>query len=247
MKVLSIIIPVFNEENTIEAVLKRAIEQRLNGWKKEIIVVDDGSTDSTRFKIHDLGFKNSIRIIRKGENKGRGSAVRTGIKACNGDAILFQDADLEYDPADWQLLLEMLESSKSKVVYGSRIKYWKRKRYISYYIGNRVMTSITNLLFGSRLTDVYTGYKLFDSKFLKSLTLISRGFELEAEITAQTLCRHEEIKEVSIQYAPRSFQEGKKIYYNDGITGLLMLVRCRFAYLMQFDRFSNNIEKTVNG
>lgn len=224
MKVLSIIIPIYNEEKTIRHILKTVIEQPVPGWNKEIIVVDDGSTDKSREILQY--FEKDIILIHKIHNRGRGAAIRQGIEVATGDAIIFQDGDLEYNPTDWEALLNALK--KNMTIYGTRMHSKNKKGYMSYYAGNKIMTAITNILFNSHLTDVYTGYKLFDAKFIKSIPLKSTGFELEAEITANILKKNLPIYEIPISYSPRSFRDGKKIYYSDGFIGLWTLLKIRF-------------------
>lgn len=222
MKKLSVIIPVYNEEKTIELVLQRVSGQEISGWEKEVIVVDDGSTDATASEISSTKFQiPNLKIIRHERNQGKGAAVRTGIAAATGDAVIIQDADLEYDPQDWPQLLFALENDPGVVaVFGSRELQKNHRSYFSYVLGVRLLNFMVNFLFATTLTDVYTGYKLFRTDFLKALPLESRGFEIEAELTCRVLKRGGRIKEVAISYSPRSFQEGKKIRGVDGLRGL---------------------------
>lgn len=224
MRKLSIIIPAFNEEKTIARVIKRVADQNLGMWQKEIIVVDDGSTDKTEEEIKKLEIEKLIFLHHK-QNYGKGTAIKTALGHVTGDAVIIQDADLEYDPKDIPKLLEALETSKSGVVYGSRELHPKRRGYPHYVLGVRILTALVNLRFGSHLTDAYTGYKLFRTDVLKSLNIKSTGFELEMELTVKLLRKNIKIKEVAINYTPRHFSEGKKIRLKDAIIGLIILFK----------------------
>lgn len=221
----SIIIPVYNEEKTIEKILKKVLGSPI---KKEVIVVNDGSTDET-LKI--LGkYKKEITYVSHQKNLGKGRAIRTGLKYVSGEIVLIQDADLEYDPSDYQNLIKPIIEKKAKVVYGSR---WLGKRKVKlsvFYLGTRLLTWITNLLYGTKITDESCGYKVFNTKLLKSLKLESRGFEFCPEVTAKLARKGIQITEVPIKYTPRSMSEGKKIKWRDGIMALYTLVRYRFNW-----------------
>ncbi|MBI4359260.1 MAG: glycosyltransferase family 2 protein [Candidatus Nealsonbacteria bacterium] len=220
---LSIIIPVFNEEKTITQVLERVLNQEIGDWEKEIIVVDDDSSDGTARKLEP--FFDRVRVFKHAQNRGKGAALQTGLGAAGGEAIIVQDADLEYDPADWGTLLRILaENPELAAVYGSRELSPERRGYFPYVLGVRFLTFLINLFFGSRLTDAYTGYKLFRAEAIKSINLKSRGFEIEAEITVKLLKGGFQIKEAPIHYRPRSFTEGKKIHARDGLRGLLTIL-----------------------
>ncbi len=226
---LSIIIPVFNEEKTIEEILRRIFIQDTGVWEKEIIVVDDGSEDNSKLKVKSFKSKYpDLKLLEHQTNLGKGAAIRTGLKASTGDAVLIQDADLEYNPADWPSLLKALENSETKTVYGSRELHPERHGYFHFVWGVRLLTSFTNLLYGSRLTDIYTCYKLLRREVLENLNLKSSGFEIEAEITCKILKAGIPIKEVPIRYIPRKFSEGKKIKIRDGIIGLWTILKNRF-------------------
>ncbi len=227
---LSILIPAFNEEKTIEAVLEKVAAQDFGGWSKEIIVVDDGSTDNSKIKIQNskLQFKiQNLRLIVHDKNRGKGAAIRTGVKEADGDAVIVQDADLEYDPADIKRLLDELDHGAS-VVFGSRELQPERRGYWHDVLGVRFLTWLVNLFFGSKLTDVYTCYKLFRAEVIKGINIESRGFELEMELTAKTLKMGYKIVEVPIHYYPRKFSEGKKIRAQDGLKGIWTLLKNRF-------------------
>jgi len=225
---LSIIIPVYNEEKTVEKVLKRVFDLSLD-CQKEIIVIDDGSTDGTGQVLSNLKGKLDFILLSHSENSGKGKALRTGIERASGEAIIIQDADLEYNPENWKEMLK--EFNGNNVVYGSRNIDPKRKGYSHCILGVWLLTKVNNLLFNSKLTDTYTCYKLIPANLIKSLGLRSNGFEIEAEMTAKILKKGIPIKEIPIDYSPRKFKEGKKIKFKDGIIGLWTIIKCRFSYL----------------
>ncbi|MCX8016198.1 MAG: glycosyltransferase family 2 protein [Patescibacteria group bacterium] len=225
---LSIIIPVFNEEKTISEILKRVEAVNLDNWEKEIIVVNDGSTDNTG-KIIEECFKTMPFVyIQHQKNQGKGTTIKTGLEKATGDFVLIQDADLEYDPNDYQKLLKLVEEG-SVVVYGSRnLDKNTQRGYFFYFLGGKLITTFCNLLFGSKLTDINTGYKLFKTEIIKNLNLQSKGFEFCEEVTAKILKRKIPIKEIAISYYPRTFKEGKKIKFKDGLIAILTLFKYRF-------------------
>lgn len=227
MKKLSIIVPVYNEEKTIDPVLKSLQKLKIPGWKKEIVVVNDGSTDNT-FKILKKYKKSkNFEVINHSENKGKGAALVTALKKVSGDVLVVQDADLEYNPEEISKLLKVYEK-KGGLVLGSRNLKPKRKGYAHYVFGVWILTTLTNVLFSSKLTDVYTCYKLMSVIDAKSLKLISYGFEIEMEIIAKALNNKIIITEVPISYTPRSFSEGKKINWRDGLKGLETMLRIKY-------------------
>jgi len=222
--ILSIIIPVFNEERTIRSVLDKVCRQPFD---KEIIVVNDGSTDRTT-EILRAARTAGLVVLHNRRNMGKGAAVRLGIKHARGDIILIQDADLEYNPDDYGRLVEPIVSGRAKVVYGAR-KAVRRKHLASVmsYIGNKSLTLVANLLYDARLTDVSTCYKVFSRDALKSLELRSTGFEFCEEVTAKILRKGLVIEEVPVSYFPRGYGEGKKIGWRDGIVAMLSLLKYR--------------------
>lgn len=227
---LSIIIPVYNEEKTISDVLARVSEQSYPGWNKEIIVVDDGSNDNSKVKIQNskIQFKiQNLVLISHDKNRGKGAAIKTGLSEMTGDAVIVQDADLEYEPADIKLLLDELDRG-ADVVYGSRNLKPERHGYLHYVLGSKLLDWLVNLFFWTNLTDVYTCYKLFRKEVIKKIDIKSRGFELEMELTVKALKLGYKIKEVPIHYHPRKFREGKKIRAKDGLKGIWTLLRYRF-------------------
>ncbi len=221
---LSVIIPVFNENKTMHRILEII---RSVPVEKEIIVVDDGSTDGTRDILKSQPQDGKVRVILHERNQGKGSAVRTGIREAKGDAIIIQDADLEYDPMDYPLLLDAMRKTDADVVYGSRFLGKKKVTSFWHRLVNGFLTVLTNILFGSHLTDMETCYKLFRSSLLKEIPLYSTGFEIEVELTVKTLKKGAKIVEVPISYKGRSFHEGKKIGWRDGVKAVVSLLKYR--------------------
>lgn len=226
-KKLSIIIPVFNEEKTIKDAIKRVLLQELNGWQKEIIVIDDGSTDNTQKELEN--FSDKIFVARHNKNLGKGAALRSGFAKCSGSAVIIQDADLEYSSADWPIMLEELEKNPDIVaIFGSRELNNKRKGYFLCILGVRILTFLVNFLFHSKLTDIYTCYKLMRADFIKKIKLKSNGFEIEAEITCKILKNKGVIKEVPISYFPRTYKQGKHIRIKDEFLGIKTILKYWF-------------------
>ena len=225
-KTLSIIVPAFNEEKTISEILNKIFQTDLSGWHKEVIVIDDGSTDHTRALLESMSGR--IRLLRHKTNRGKGAAIRTGLSEATGEVILIQDADLEYDPKDYKILIKALEENRALVVYGSRNLGRTPGGYFHYLWGGKLLTFLTNLLFRSKLTDINTGFKIFRADLIKKIPIVSDGFEFCEEITAKILKRNIPIKEVSIHYYPRTFKEGKKIRFSDGLIGIWTILRYYF-------------------
>ncbi len=226
---LSIIVPVFNEEATLEEIVQRIRETPL---EKEIIAVDDGSSDNSTKILEKMeqDFAPDFKFIKHEKNRGKGAAIRTGLDVANGDLILIQDADLEYDPKEYpQLIKPFFDDSQLEVVYGSRILSSNNARSsFVFYWGGRLLSGITNFLYGSQITDEPTCYKVFKTELLKSLDLCSDGFEFCPEVTAKILLRKIPIYEVPISYRPRSWKEGKKIQWKDGFIAIWVLIKYRF-------------------
>jgi len=235
MKKLSIIIPAYNEERTIDKVLKSLSKIKLfGGVTKEVIVIDDGSTDKTVSKV--VG-KKGIKLVKHKENLGKGMAVITGIKKAIGDYIIIQDADLEYNPRYINGLLAPVLSNKAEVVYGTRLdrlpnlsKEEKTFQFLLHYIGNRTLSLLTSILYGQWITDMETGYKLIPRRAFIDMNLHAKRFEFEPEITAKLLKKGYLIEEVSISTIPRGYDEGKKLNtVRDGIKALWAIIKYRFV------------------
>lgn len=221
---LSIIIPVYNESKTVGEIIRQV--KAVKGFDKEIIVIDDGSTDETSKVIKVI---KDINVIRHKANRGKGSAIRTGIAAAAGDYVMIQDADLEYDPQDILKLLEPIKQGKAEVVYGSRFTGPRRNMFFWHWMGNQLLTLVTNMLYNTTLSDMETCYKLMPVSLAKSLNLRAKRFEFEPEVTAKILKRGLRIWEVPISYAGREYHEGKKISWKDGIPALWALLKYRFV------------------
>ena len=225
---LAVIIPAYNERPTIEAILKQVCAQPL---ASQLIVVDDGSTDGTREYLKKAAQeKPMIQLFFHEKNEGKGAAVRRGISAATAPISIIQDADLEYDPADYAAVIRPILEGETKVSYGSRVLCKENDYPIdSFRLGSFVVTWMANLLYGCRLTDEPTCYKAFDTEFLQSLPLCCQGFEFCPEVTAWTRKRGQRIVEVPIRYDRRTIEEGKKIRWTDGVVALWTLLRLRFA------------------
>ena len=243
---LSIVMPVYNERATLEEIVKRvrAVDLTVNPdgrnpllsgpvlFEREIIIVDDGSTDGTRDILAEWMKKPApdMRIVFHAQNGGKGAALRTGFSHATGDVIVIQDADLEYDPRDFVKLLEPILDGRTPVVYGSRFLGGTRSAMsLSHTAGNKVLTVFTNVLYGTSLSDMETCYKCFRRDVIVGIPLRSRRFEIEPELTAKILKRGYTIFEVPISYYGRAFHEGKKITWRDGFTAVRTLLRYRFT------------------
>lgn len=235
---LTIIIPAYNESKTIQKIIERVKNAETKDVEKEIIVVDDGSNDGTRKIVERI---QGVKLILHEKNSGKGMSIRTGIKNSTGDIIIIQDADLEYDPNEYYKLIKPIIEDKARVVYGSRVLHQKKKfknkiflkgkhykSYSTFYIGGLLLTILTNILYDAKITDEATCYKVFDAKVLKSINLKCKRFEFCPEVTAKLLKMGYEIYELPISYYPRSYEEGKKIKFRDGIEAMFTLIKYRF-------------------
>ena len=225
---LSVLVPAYNESRTIAAMLE-AVYGRNPGRDLEVVIVDDGSTDGTYEAAAAAAAAHpGAKVIKHAKNSGKGAAIRTALAAATGDVVIIQDADLEYDPADYSLLLKPIEDGEAEVVYGSRLMKSDARSYHRYYWGGRLVSLWTNILYGSRLTDEPTCYKVFKTEMLRSFDLQCTGFEFCPEVTAKTLLRGVKIREFPVSYSPRRMEEGKKIRWTDGVIALWTLLKLRF-------------------
>ncbi|MDQ1419244.1 MAG: hypothetical protein QOJ52_1206 [Acidimicrobiaceae bacterium] len=226
-RLLSVIVPVYNERNTVGEIIRRMrlVDLPID---REIIVVDDGSSDGTD-KILAALQDSTIRVVSHETNRGKGAAVRTGVSLARGDVVLIQDADLEYDPQQWPRLLAPLLEGRAKVVYGSRYLGEREATTLLRWAGDRSLSVLTALLFNASLSDIETGYKLVDRQVLDSLDLTSERFDFEPEITAKLLRRHYRIYEVPVTYAGRAGTDGRKFTWRDGLAAARTLIRLRLA------------------
>lgn len=224
---LSVIMPVYNERETLEEIVKQVLD---TGLAYEIVMVDDGSTDGTRDIMKQWENDRIVRVIFHETNKGKGSAVRTGFQAACGEVLVIQDADLEYDPRDYPKLIQPIREGRADVVYGSRfIGGPARKVYFWHRVGNQMLTLLTNVLYNLDLTDMETCYKCFRAEVVKDIVLRSQRFEVEPEITAKIAKRGYRIFEVPISYYGREYHEGKKITGWDALPAIWTLIKYRLV------------------
>ena len=222
---LSVVMPVYNERTTIDEIVRRVLAVPL---RVELIVVDDGSKDGTSEVLDALQRELKFTLLRQ-HNAGKGAALRRGFQAVTGDVVVIQDADLEYSPEEFPQLIELICRDKADVVYGSRFLGRHRAFMFAHYVGNKLVTFATNLLYNTMLTDMETCYKAMRADVLRSMTLKSNGFGIEPELTAKIFKRGYRVYEVPITYAGRGYQEGKKITWRAGFTALWVLVKYRFT------------------
>ena len=222
---LSVVMPVFNERDTIDEIVGRVLGVPL---RIELIVVDDASTDGTRDRLQALQQQHGFRLFLQPRNQGKGAALRRGFAEVSGDIVVVQDADLEYSPEEYPALIDLIRTGHADVVYGSRFLGRHRVFLFTHYAGNRFLTLVTNVLYNTMLTDMETCYKVMRAEVLRSFTLKSNGFGIEPEITAKIFKRGYRVYEVPITYAGRGYEEGKKITWRDGFVALWVLVKYRF-------------------
>lgn len=237
---LSIVIPVYNEEASVEELLKRVVNSKLpSKIEKEIIIVDDASKDSSYLKC--LKFKQNnekeikIKLLRHNTNKGKGTSVLDGINLASGSIVVIQDADLEYDPDDYTKLITPIIEGKSDIVYGTRLKHYplrlfgeKKTPLVTHFLGNKFLTLITEILYQRKVSDMETCYKMFKKDVLKGINIKAKRFDFEPEFTAKVLKKGYKIHEIPIKVKPRGYEEGKKISWKDGFVALWTLVKYRF-------------------
>jgi len=226
---LSIVMPVYNERETLREILRQVRAVELPDIEKEILAVDDGSTDGSRDILAEEALAGDLRVFYHDQNRGKGAAVRTAIEQASGDLILIQDADLEYDPRDYPALIRPIIEGRVTVVYGSRFLGPRKAMLFWHMLGNKLLTLTTNILYNTILSDMETCYKCFRADVVKGIPLHSRRFEFEPEITAKVLKRGHRIFEVPISYYGREYHEGKKISWRDAPVAFWTLVKYRFV------------------
>ena len=228
MKKVSILIPVYNEINTLIPLLEKVEKASFCGLEKEIILIDDYSTDGTKDILKNL--ENKYKVLYHDFNQGKGAALRTGFAAVTGDIAVIQDADLEYDPEDYDGVINLILNEGADVAYGSRFLNLNESKTVVKvnFFANKMLTLMTNILFGAKLTDMETCYKAFKTEFIKDIQIKSDRFDFEPEITAKVLKKKAKLKEAPIKYCGRTFEEGKKITWKDGVHAVLALIKFRF-------------------
>jgi glycosyltransferase involved in cell wall biosynthesis len=225
---LSILIPVFNERSTIEEIIRRVRAAETGGLEKQIIVVDDASTDSTSEALKAIARDGGVTVLTHPYNRGKGAAIRTALEQASGEIVLIQDADLEYDPADYPKLLGPILDGRADVVYGSRFLGGPHRVLLFWhYAANKFLTLLCNMLCNLNLSDMETGYKVFKRKCVENLTLRSERFGIEPELTTKLARRRYRFYETPISYSGRDYSEGKKIGWKDGLAALWFIVRYR--------------------
>lgn len=223
---ISVVIPVFNEEKTIIDIINKVQNVDID---KEIIIVDDGSTDFTRKILKDLK-QDNIKVFLHDKNLGKGSALKTGFSHANGDIIIIQDADLEYDPVEYTRLIEPIVMGHADVVYGSRLSGGRPQRVYMFWhkVGNNILTLFTNILYNTTLTDMETGYKVFKREVIEGINIKSRDFTVEAELTAKIFKKKCKVYELPISYYGRDYSEGKKIRWYHALSAIWALLKYKF-------------------
>jgi glycosyltransferase involved in cell wall biosynthesis len=223
---LSVVMPVYNEEATLEEIVRRVLAVPL---RIELIIVDDGSRDASRDILQRLADELPIKVIMQPKNAGKGAALRRGFEEVTGDLVVIQDADLEYSPEEFPELIALICQGRADVVFGSRFLGRHRVFLFTHYAGNRFLTLVANVIYNTMLTDMETCYKVMRTEVLRSMTLSSNGFGIEPELTAKIFKRHYRVYEVPITYDGRGYEEGKKITWRDGFVALWVLLKYRFT------------------
>ncbi|CCQ90348.1 Glycosyl transferase family 2 [Nitrospina gracilis 3/211] len=224
---ISVVIPVYNEKNTVRTLIERV---EATPYEKEIVLVDDYSTDGTREILKEYESKEGFRVVYHDKNRGKGAALRTGFKNLTGDVIIIQDADLEYNPSEYGVLLEPILDGRADVVYGSRfLSGPHRVLFFWHYVGNKVLTTLSNMFTNLNLTDMETCYKVFTKKVLDSITLKCDRFGFEPEFTSKIARKNFRIYEVPISYSGRDYSEGKKINWKDGVAAIWFIIKFRLT------------------
>lgn len=223
---LSVVMPVFNELGTVDEIIRRVLAVPV---RIELIVVDDASTDGTRERLEELQRQHGFTLVRQPRNQGKGAALRAGFQRVTGDIVVIQDADLEYSPEEYPGLIELICTGRADVVYGSRFLGRHRVFLFTHYLGNRLLTFVTNVLYNTILTDMETCFKAMRTDVLRSMTLHSNRFGIEPELTAKIFKRGYRVYEVPITYDGRGYADGKKITWRDGLVALWVLIRYRFT------------------
>jgi len=223
---LSVVMPAFNERPTIDEIVARVLAVPL---RIELIVVDDCSTDGTRERLRELQQEHAFKLVLQPINQGKGAALRAGMAQVTGDIVVIQDADLEYSPEEYPSLIELICEGRADVVFGSRFLGRHRVFLFTHYMGNRLLTFVTNVLYNTILTDMETCFKVMRADVMRTMTLKSNGFSIEPELTAKIFKRRLRVYEVPITYDGRGYEEGKKITWRDGIVALWTLIRYRFT------------------
>ncbi len=229
MKKVSILVPVYNEFSTLNKMIEKIEQASFCNMEKEIILIDDASTDGSTGLLKELEAK--YKVLYHEKNQGKGAALRTGLKEITGDIVVIQDADLEYDPNDYEELIKLILEDRADVVYGSRLSGGKPSRsfMFTHLLGNKFLTLLTNVLYNTTLTDMETCYKAFKASFIKDITIRSDRFDFEPEITAKVLKKRARLYELPISYYGREYDEGKKITWKDGLHAIIALIKYRFT------------------